>query len=164
MTLTLREAQPRDIPAMFALRERTRENPFSPEELARLGITPESTTAAMASGRSTSWVCLQESLLVGFASGDCASGEILVVAVSPDFEGRGIGKALLRSVMESLRSAGCGRLWLAASPNPNVRSYGFYRHLGWQPTGEKTTTGDEILECTPGKGQGETLRSASTLD
>ena len=149
MTLTLREAQLGDIPDMFALRERTRENPISPEELALLGITPESTTAAIASGRSKSWVCLNDSSLVGFATGDSASGEILVVAVSPDFEGRGIGKRLLRSVMKSLRSAGCDRLWLAASPDPSVRSHGFYRHLGWQPTGETTVNGEEILECTP---------------
>ena len=149
MTLTLRQAQPRDIPDMFALRERTRENPISPQELGLLGITPESTAAAMANGRSRSWVCLQDSALVGFATGDSTSGEILVVAVSPDFEGRGIGKRLLRSVMESLQSAGCDRLWLAASPDPRVRSYGFYRYLGWQPTGETTANGEEILECTP---------------
>jgi ribosomal protein S18 acetylase RimI-like enzyme len=149
MMLTFREGQPRDIPEMFALRERTRENPISPEELAQLGITPELSTAAMATGRSRSWVCLQGSSLVGFATGDSVSGEILVVAVSPDFEGRGVGKRLLRSVMESLRSAGCDRLWLAASPDPSVRSYGFYRHLGWQPTGGITDNGEEILECTP---------------
>ena len=73
----------------------------------------------------------------------------LVVAVSPDFEGKGIGKKLLHSVVKSLQSRGCARLWLAASPDPGVRSHGFYRHLGWQPTGQTDANGDEILECTP---------------
>jgi ribosomal protein S18 acetylase RimI-like enzyme len=149
MPLTFRKTQYRDIPDMFALRARTRENPISREELALLGITPESTAASLASGRTSSWVCLHCSSLVGFSTGDNTSGEILVVAVSPEFEGRGIGKKLLRSVVESLRSAGCNRLWLAASSDPNVRSHGFYRYLGWQPTGQSDANGDEILEGTP---------------
>jgi len=149
MTLTFREARLGDIPAMFELRGRTRENPISAGELAVLDITPESTMTSIASGRTCSWVCLHGASLVGFATGNHPSGEILVVAVSPDFEGRGIGKKLLHSVMESLQSRGCARLWLAASPDPGVRSYGFYRHLGWRPTGQTDAHGDEILERTP---------------
>jgi ribosomal protein S18 acetylase RimI-like enzyme len=149
MTLTFREAQPRDIADMFELRARTRENPISPEDLALLGITPESSAASIASGSTSCWVCLNDASLVGFSSGDHATGEILVVAVSPDFEGEGIGKRLLNSVVESLQSRGCARLWLAASPDPGLRSHGFYRHLGWQPTGQMNANGDEILECTP---------------
>jgi ribosomal protein S18 acetylase RimI-like enzyme len=149
MTLTFREAQPRDIPEMFALRGGTRENPITIGELALLGITPELTTAAMTSGRSKSWVCLHGSSLVGFATGDSVSGEVLVLAVHPDFERRGIGRRLLMAVVEALRYAGCDRIWLAASADSAVRSHGFYRHLGWQSTGEATANGDEILECTP---------------
>lgn len=149
MTLTFRQALPTDIADMFALRARTRENPISPHELAELGITPNSTAEAMVRGRSSCWVCSDGSSLVGFATGDRTSGEILVVAVSPEFEGKGVGKRLLQSVIASLRSGGCSRLWLAASPDPCVRSHGFYRYLGWQPTGQTVANGDEILECTP---------------
>jgi ribosomal protein S18 acetylase RimI-like enzyme len=149
MTLTFRRAQPRDIPDMFELRGRTRENPVSREELAALGITPESTVESMVSGRTTSWVCVHDESLVGFSTGDHPSGEILVVAVSPDFEGKGIGKRLLHAVAESLQTGGCIRLWLAASSDPRSRSHGFYRCLGWVPTGQTDSNGDEILERAP---------------
>lgn len=149
MTLHFRDAQPADIPGMFALRARTRESRISREDLAGLGITPESTAAAMLSGRNRSWVCLDETSLAGFCTGDSCTGEVLVLAVAPDFEGRGIGKRLLTSVVDSLRSAGCARPWLAASPDPSLRAYGFYRWLKWQPTGQMTERGHEVLECAP---------------
>ena len=49
------------------------------------------------------------------------------------------------------QTRGTQRLWahpafLDCSPDPKVRSYGFYRHLGWQSTGALDTHGDEILE------------------
>jgi len=149
MTLTFRPAQTRDIEEMFSLRGRTRENPISREDLASLGFTPESTAARMASGQVAGWVCRDESSLVGFCSGDSLSGEILVLAVLPEFEGKGIGKQLLWRVIEALKSKGCRGLWLAASPDPGVRSYGFYRHLGWRATGKMSSSGDEILAYRP---------------
>jgi GNAT superfamily N-acetyltransferase len=132
---------------MFDLRGRTRENPISRAQLAVLGITPQSTATALASGRRSSWVCVDGPSLVGFSTGDNASGEILVVAVAPEFEANGIGKRLLRCVVDALRSRGCRRLWLAASADPRTRSHGFYRHLGWRPSGGTDANGDEILDC-----------------
>lgn len=38
------------------------------------------------------------------------------------------------------------RLFLGCSPDPESRSYGFYRHLGWRSTGTYDQYGDEILE------------------
>jgi hypothetical protein len=35
--------------------------------------------------------------------------------------------------------------WLGASRNPATRAYGFYRALGWRPTGETDRHGDEVL-------------------
>ncbi|MER2177626.1 MAG: GNAT family N-acetyltransferase, partial [Stenotrophomonas maltophilia] len=34
-----------------------------------------------------------------------------------------------------------------------VRSHGFYRHLGWRPTGEIDSLGDEVLELHVGATQ-----------
>lgn len=49
-------------------------------------------------------------------------------------------------VIEELKKHEFLRLFLSCSSDPNVRSYGFYRRLGWSPTGEKDEYGDEILE------------------
>jgi len=143
--LLFRETRATDVDALFSVRARTRENPLSKEELASLGITPQSSAIAFESGRIRGWVCLDGLKLVGFCSGDVQTGEVLVLAVLPEYERRGIGKRLLSHTTESLRSLGLRRIWLAASPDPGIRAFGFYRSLGWQPTGETLKSGDQIL-------------------
>lgn len=145
MRLVFRETEQADIEGLFAVRARTRENPFSKEQLASLGITPESIAQAMASGRVKGWVCLHESHLVGFCSGDASTGEVLVLAVLPEYEHRGIGTTLLARVVGWLRSLVADTIWLAASSDRNSRAHGFYRSLGWRPSGETDDNDDEIL-------------------
>lgn len=146
MPLRIREALADDIEDMFSVRARTRQNPASKEWLATQGITPALFAANMASGKMKGWACFDESALVGFCNGDCTSGEVLVLAVLPEYEGKGVGKRLLLHVVEWLWSAGFKQPWLAASPDPNIRAHGFYRALGWQPTGKSLENGDEILQ------------------
>jgi ribosomal protein S18 acetylase RimI-like enzyme len=146
MELEFRQTELGDILELFSVRARTRQNPISQEGLAALGITPESIAASMVDRSLIGWVCVGHSGVIGFCSGDSETGEVLVVAVLPDYEGNGIGKRLLTEVVEGLQSAGCSRLWLAASPHPSIRANGFYRWLGWQPTGQRLENGDEILE------------------
>lgn len=143
--LVVRETRLEDIEACFDVRARTRENPISRERLAAVGITPASSAASLASGEVKGWVCLDDSSVIGFCSADAASGEVLVLAVLPDYEGRGVGKRLLQQAVRWLRSLGFDRVWLAASPDPGVRAHGFYRSQGWRPTGERQENGDEIL-------------------
>jgi GNAT superfamily N-acetyltransferase len=78
------------------------------------------------------------------------TGEILVLAVRPDYEGHGIGKRFLSRVVDRLRETGAQRIWLAASADPTVRAHGFYRTLGWQPNGQRMDNDDEILELHSG--------------
>jgi GNAT superfamily N-acetyltransferase len=145
MDLSCRETRVTDIEQLFDVRAATRENPLSRQTLAKLGYTPESTAADLLSGRIKGWVCVHQSRVVGFCSGHLESGEVLVLAILPEYEGRGIGKQLLARTVDWLRSAGASRVWLAASPDPLRRAHGFYRAQGWQPTGERTPCGDEIL-------------------
>ena len=72
--------------------------------------------------------------------------EIVVLVVMPAFEGQGIGRHLLTHVVQHLRGLGHSRLFLGCSADPSVRSYGFYRRLGWRSTGEVDRHGDEVLE------------------
>lgn len=146
MELEFRETQLTDLEALFELRAATRENPLSRDALARLRITPESTARDLSSGRTKGWVCTHDSRVVGFCTGDSQTGEIRVLAILPHYEARGIGKRLLCLVVDWLRMTGAQRIWLAASSDPTVRAHGFYRALGWQPNGEQTENGDEILE------------------
>jgi ribosomal protein S18 acetylase RimI-like enzyme len=113
--------------------------------LAQLGITPQSSAADLSSGKTLGSVCTHDNRIVGFCTGDVHEGEILVLAVLPDYEGHGIGKRLLSRVIDRLHAAGARQIWLAASADPTVRAHGFYRVLGWRPTGRRMANGDEIL-------------------
>jgi ribosomal protein S18 acetylase RimI-like enzyme len=143
--LVIRETQEADIESLFDVRARTRQNPVSREQLARAGITPGSSAAALRSGDQKGWVCLDGPSVIGFCSADGMGGEVIVLAVLPEYEGRGVGRRLLARAVDWLRSRGVGRVWLAASPDPAIRAHGFYRSQGWRPTGERDGNGDEIL-------------------
>lgn len=69
-----------------------------------------------------------------------------MLAVLPDFEGQGVGKKLLSNVVDQLQRNGANSIWLAADSNASVRAHGFYRRLGWLPTGAVLENGDEVLE------------------
>lgn len=150
--LILREPQLNEIGLLFSIRARTRQNVLSTKQLASLGITPEAVAGALARGDMMSVVCQHTSGLVGFCDADSRTGEVLVLAVLPDFEGQGIGRRLLSAIVDRLRASGHRELWLAASPDPQVRAHGFYRAQGWRPNG-KYADGAEVLtlRCPPAK-------------
>lgn len=146
MMLTFRAAQPEDAIACIVLRGQTRQNSFSEEALAALGITLQTWEQGIREATSPGFVCLQSEALVGMCFFDSKSGEILVVAIHPEHEGCGIGKVLLEMALEALKALGHTRSLLGCNADPASRSHGFYRHLGWKPTGETDTLGDEVLE------------------
>ena len=142
-----RPATAADAPACLALRGLTRENAISVAQLAAMGITAESWAAAVGAGELPGFVCVDEqAVLVGYCFGDKASGEVVVLALLPEYEGQGIGKRLLNLLVDALVQAGHLRLFLGCSPDPAVRSYSFYRQQGWVPTGRFDKNGDEELE------------------
>jgi GNAT superfamily N-acetyltransferase len=110
-----------------------------------MGITPAAVAEGLARGRTKGWVCSCDSRLVGFCMGDSDRAEVLVLAVLPEYERKGIGRTLLSLVVDWLRAFNPARVWLAASPDSATRAHGFYRALGWQPIGETDADGDEIL-------------------
>lgn len=145
-TLHFRPADPADAAECVALRGRTRENAISAATLASLGITAESWARSVAQGRLPGYVCTDNGVIVGYCFGDKDTGEIVVLAVLPQYEGRGIGKALLLRLVEDLQSLGYKRLFLGCSRDSSHRSHGFYRHLGWRSTGSFDYNDDEVLE------------------
>ena len=144
MTFSFRKMRARDLPAVFELRVSPRETAVTMEELEHdYGITPASLAEAMAADVK-GWLCEEQGLVVGFAMGDRSNGEVQVVAVRPGYEGRGIGKRLLGLVQTWLHEQGHQEIWLLSNPDSGVRAHGFYRKLGWQPTGERQGY-DEVL-------------------
>ncbi|WP_027014447.1 GNAT family N-acetyltransferase [Comamonas composti] len=143
---TLRPAIPEDASLCIRIRGMTRENAFSAEALAALGITQESWSAGIADGSLPGVVACMDGHMAGYCFGDRDSGEIVVLALLPEHEGLGLGKALLQHMVDAFRQQGLKRLFLGCSSDPGVRSHGFYRHLGWKPTGEVDGLGDEVLE------------------
>ena len=148
-TLTYRRARPEDIAACVELRGRTRENAVSPERLASLGITVTSWSAQVSRGELIGHVAWHGDRMAGYAFGDVSTGEVVVLALLPDFEGQGVGATLLKTLVADLQARGHRRLFLGCSSDPAVRSHGFYRHLGWRPTGRRDPLGDEELELLP---------------
>lgn len=135
-----------DIPACLALRGQTRENAISAARLAGMGITVESWADDVMSGALTGFVVTEQEEVVGYCFGENASGEVVVLALLPEHENRGLGRHLLGLVVEHLSGIGHRRVFLACSANPATRSHGFYRRLGWASTGTFDRAGDEILE------------------
>jgi len=138
-------------PADFAteyirLRGLTRENAVSEERLRALGITAESWANDIQSEELQGFVAQAGHEMAGYCFGNTKSGEVVVLAVRPTYEGQGVGQRLLAMVVQELHERGHTKLFLGCSSDPKVRSYGFYRHLGWCPTGSVDARGDEVLE------------------
>jgi GNAT superfamily N-acetyltransferase len=144
--LSFRPGRPEEAPEYVALRGQTRQNAFSEDRLRSVGVTAETWAAGIDSGSLPGHVCVVDGNVVGYCFGDRESGEIVVVAVLPEFEGLGVGREVLRRTADELVALGHRRLYLSCSPFPESRSYGFYRHLGWRSTGTIDGNGDEVLE------------------
>jgi GNAT superfamily N-acetyltransferase len=131
------------------MRGQTRQNAVSEQRLAELGITATSWAEDIASGVLPGFVCRADGVMVAYCFGAADSGEVVVLAVLPAFEGQGLGRDLLARVVALLRSLGHSRLFLGCSADPASRSHGFYRQLGWRSTGQRDKLGDEELELLP---------------
>jgi GNAT superfamily N-acetyltransferase len=119
-----------DVPALFHVRTRTRENAYTLAQLHDLGITPQSVTRKLAT-TFEGWLCADGDAVVAFCMADRATGELWVVAVLPEYEGQGIGGRLMSLAEGWLGSSGCSRAWLTTDIDTSLRAYGFYRHRGW---------------------------------
>lgn len=144
--IVLRAAVADDARECLRIRGLTRENAFSEQDLAELGITTESWGAGIEDDSCPGYIALVDGQMAGYCFGDSESGEIMVLALLPDYESLGLGRHLLDQMVQDLRNRGFSRLFLACNSDPQVRSYGFYRHLGWTESGQRDEFGDDILE------------------
>ena len=141
--MIIRKINKSDIKDILDIRVSTKENHFSMQDLAEVGVTPESISEWL-DGSVKGWICEILGKPVGFTLADSKTAEVLVVACYPEFEKRGVGKALIQKVHDWLWSFDHDEIWLWSDPDPGIRAYGFYRKLGYEPTGE-TKGNDEKL-------------------
>ena len=127
--MNFREALLTDIPHMMAVRLAVKENALSDPAL----ITPEDYSAYL-SERGKGWVCEMDGKLVGFAIGDLVKNNVWALFVQPGFEGQGIGRELLISLLDWYYSKTSETIWLSSAPN--TRAADFYRSFGWKETGQ----------------------------
>jgi len=128
--MQFREVTPKDVPSLFHVRIRTRENGYTLEQLAALGITEDTVVERLASSFK-GWLCQSEDSVAGFCMADRSTGELWVIAVLPEFERKGVGRRLMDLAEEWLWSCGCSRAWLTTDIDTGLRAYGFYRRRGW---------------------------------
>ncbi|MEO1131619.1 MAG: GNAT family N-acetyltransferase [Cyanobacteria bacterium J06639_1] len=128
--MQVRVAQSTDIETLFVIHTSVKENHQSRAEIAALGITPDS-VVTMLQTDCRAWLVDLDDRPVGFAIANATEQTIFGLFVLPEYEGRGVGKALLSEAENWLRSQGCSDIWLTTGNDPTLRAYGFYLHEGW---------------------------------
>ncbi len=123
--MRFRRASSADIDAIFVVRFAVKENVLS---------NPARVTHAMCEdyldklGRG--WVCEINHRIVGFSYAASADHSIWALFVLPEFEGRGIGKQLLKRATDWLFDIGAEQVIL--STEAHTRADRFYLAQGWQ--------------------------------
>ena len=124
----IRPATPADIPRIFEIRNSVGENRLS---------DPSAVTEADAVrfiGEDALWVWQEaDGLVTGFSGSDKRAGSIWALFVAPGHDGKGIGRALLKTACDALREAGHRAATL--STEPGTRAERHYRADGWSLTG-----------------------------
>lgn len=127
MTMTFRAATPDDIDGLFHVRTSVRENTLTCEELEEMGITKAAVTAMMQASL-CAWVAADDQKIVGFSMIIPEDACLFAAFVLPEYEGKGIGKQLVRFAEDELFQHH-EVIWLETGKT--TRAAGFYRHSGW---------------------------------
>ena len=113
MNIEFKPAPPHCSAEYIRLRGLTRENAVSEERLRELGITAASWASDIQSGQLQGIVAFSEDEVIGYCFGNSNSGEVVVLAVLPAFEGQGVGRQLLLLVVELLHALGHTKHFIA---------------------------------------------------
>ena len=128
--MSFRLIEDRDVKELIQLRTMVKENILTMEDLIRFGITEEEVIRKI-HGSYKGWLCECDGRIAGFSMGNSEDGEMWVIAVLPEYEGRGIGRKLLHLVSEWLFFFH-NELWLTTEDNPANRAYHLYTRAGWK--------------------------------
>ena len=124
--IRIREATHDDIEVLERVRALVRENQLTTP-------IPRERLAAALEARGRGWIAEEGGHVVGFSFADHVDASIWALFLLPEWEGRGVGRALLRAAVDWLHAQGHATIRLSTSPG--TRAEGFYEHLGWRRTG-----------------------------
>jgi len=123
--MNFREAKIEDIPALFDVRLSVKENILS--DVSK--VTREMCVAYLTeSGKG--WLCEIDGEVVGFSVASLEDASIWALFVKPSYEGRGIGKRLLRLATDWLFAMNATSIVL--STDAHTRADRFYEKQGWR--------------------------------
>ena len=95
--MEIREALLTDIPQMSSVRLAVKEN-----ALSNPALVTEQDYVDYLSQRGKGWVCEIDGKLVGFAVGDLVKHNVWALFVLPGYEGQGIGRELLITLLDCI--------------------------------------------------------------
>ncbi|MCX2477419.1 GNAT family N-acetyltransferase [Pedobacter sp. MC2016-05] len=123
-----RQAEISDIAKIQIVRHSVKENTLSNPLLVTDADCEEFLTQ-----RGRGWVCEIDGNIVGFSIVDLKENNIWASFVMPEFEEKGIGKALHRLMMDWYFNQTKKMVWLGTAPN--TRAEKFYEKQGWKNVG-----------------------------
>ena len=124
----IRLATPADLRRLIEIRDNAGDDPLSDP-----GAVTDAAAAGFINGGAL-WVWQEgDRPIAGFAAIDAAAGAIWALLVAPGHEGKGIGRALLKTACEALREAGHQEAVLTTSPGTRAERH--YRAAGWTDGG-----------------------------
>lgn len=126
--MIFREATIQDIKQIQVVRNAVKENTLSDPALVS-----DADCEAFITRRGKGWVCEIDTHIAGFAIADLQDENIWALFVHPDFEGKGIGKALQKIMLNWYFSTGKQQVWLGTAPG--TRAEQFYTNSGWRRNG-----------------------------
>ena len=127
MSTYVRTAQLSDIESMFDVRTSVIENHLSREEMRQMGIT-EGVVGDMIEKSLCAWVATENNKIIGFSMILPDEGCLFAAFVLPEYEGKGIGRRLVRLAEQELFQHH-EIAWLET--DKNSRAAKFYMQLGW---------------------------------
>ncbi len=139
--VTLDAATAADIPdlvallrILFAIEQDFQADPEKQVEgLARLIASPAMAHIAVAREQGGRVVAMVSAQLVISTAEGAPSAWIEDMVVAPDWQGRGVGRRILDSVLAWAKDQGATRAQLLADLD-NAPALAYYDHLGWQST------------------------------
>lgn len=127
MSINVRTARLSDIEGMFDVRTSVIENHLSREEMREIGIT-EGVVGDMIEKSLCAWVATENNKIIGFSMILPGEGCLFAAFVSPEYEGKGIGRRLVMLAEQELFQHH-DIAWLET--DKNSRAAKFYMQLGW---------------------------------
>ncbi len=134
----IRLATHSDTSRIFAIRDSVHDNPLSnPNAVTEAG-------AAWFIDNRALWVWQEaDGRVTGFSASDVRDGSIWALLVAPGHEGKGIGRALLKAVCDTLRQSGHRLATLSIGADSRAERH--YRADGWTVTGSNQK-GDLVFQ------------------